>query len=143
MIRPVFSSLRAAALCLVTAGSVAVALPAVAETPLVGTYTVQGIAANGSVAYTGKTTVIPTGQTYRVEWSLSNGREQYIGTGIRTGDTFAVVYTPPKNAPNAAANANAIGLVVYTIQSNGALTGYYTSHGAKTVSAEAWNPARF
>lgn len=115
--------------------------PAQAEPPLTGTYAVQGIAANGSVAYAGKTTVVQTGQTYRVEWSLSGGREQYIGTGIRSGNTFAVVYTAPKNAPNAAANAP--GLVVYTIQPNGSLTGYYTTHGAKTVSAEAWNPGRF
>ncbi|GAB3119166.1 hypothetical protein [Novispirillum itersonii] len=118
------------------------ALPqAQAETPLSGTYTVQGIAANGSVSYAGKTTVIQTGQTYRVEWSLSGGREQYVGTGIRSGDTFAVVYTAPQNAPNAAVKAP--GLVVYTIQPNGSLTGYYTTHGAKTVSAEAWNPTRF
>lgn len=111
---------------------------AAAEQPAVGgTYDVRGIAANGSVAYSGKVTVKPTGQTYRVEWSLSGGREVYIGTGIRVEDSFAVVYTAPK-----ADAAKRPGLVLYAVQPDGSLTGYYTTHGASTISAEAWQPQK-
>lgn len=102
---------------------------------LAGSYQVRGIGANGQTAYAGKVQVSPTGQTYRVEWSLSGGKEVYVGTGIRVNDTFSVIYVAP-NAPNKP------GLVQYSLQKDGSLTGYYTSLGAQTISAEAWIPEK-
>lgn len=100
---------------------------------LAAQYKVEGVAADGSARYEGTVEVSPAGETYSVVWQLRDGREIYLGTGIRRGDSFAVVYQSPHSPMPP-------GLVLYAINADGAMTGYYSSLGASTVGAETWTP---
>lgn len=100
---------------------------------LAAQYKVEGVAANGTALYEGTAEVERVGDTYTVVWQLQDGREVYLGTGIRRGDSFAVVYQSP-HSPMAP------GLVLYSIAEGGAMTGYYSSLGASTIGAETWIP---
>jgi hypothetical protein len=113
---------------------VAGAGPAVAQ-DLSPRYTVTGVSADGSSGYTASVRVAPYGDTYGVVWEFPNSQEIYLGTGILRGSTFAVVYQSPR-VPGPP------GLVLYDIDSDGGLTGYFSALGAKSVGAETWTPAK-
>ena len=54
-----------------------------------GTYVLTGIHNDGT-AYSGTVEIMPTGETYAVDWALSGLR--FLGRGVRLGDTLVVAY---------------------------------------------------
>lgn len=109
-------------------------VPAAAQ-ELAGRYTVSGVSPDGSTQYTGTAAVAQDGDTYSVAWQLEDGQQLYLGTGILRGSSFAVVYQSPV-VPTAP------GLVLYDIDSEGSMTGYYSVLGARAVGAETWTPVK-
>lgn len=106
-----------------------VAAPALAD--LEGRYDVEGRNVGGQGSYTGQAAVQKAGNVYNVAWKI--GQQEYVGTGIKSGDVFSVVYDAPAQDTQA-------GLVVYEIQDDGALLGTWTPLGGTKTGAERWTP---
>lgn len=121
--------MRLAAIALAGALALASVLPAAAS-DIGGKYTVQGRDPSGQ-AYAGEAAVVRKGDTYQVFWVL--GPNQAIGTGILTGDVFAVTYVI-RGVP-------APGLAIYDVDEDGALSGRFTMLGEEMVGEETWTPA--
>jgi hypothetical protein len=104
-------------------------LPAAAA-DLSGKYAVEGKDPNGR-AYTGEAAVMRKGDTYQVFWLLGDTRA--VGTGILTGDIFAVTYI--------IAGIPVPGLAIYGVGADGALSGQFTMLGSEIVGGETWRRA--
>ncbi|MDB5364473.1 MAG: hypothetical protein JWM77_400 [Rhodospirillales bacterium] len=104
-----------------------------AERSIAGQYEVQGRGIGQKQPYKGTATVERIGATYKVTWQI--GRDRYVGTGLRDGDAFAVVY-------GSVGQSLPPGMVLYRIQADGSLLGTYTQLGAGTTAPEAWLPGR-
>lgn len=103
--------------------------PVTAQRDLTGNYVVVGTTLGGGGSYRGKAAVAATGATYQVAWLV--GGAKYRGTGILEGDVFSVVYHLKGSAP---------GVAVYKVESNGVLTGRWTSLAGTTLGTENWKP---
>ena len=122
--------LRTAMIGFVVAGAMALATMASAA-DLTGRYKVDGRNPGGQGSYQGQAAVKQRGNVYQVAWKV--GQAQYVGTGIRKGDVFSVVYdTPGGDAP--------AGLAVYQIQADGTLLGTWTPLGGSRTGSERWTP---
>jgi hypothetical protein len=122
--------MRLTAAVLATALALAIGLPAAAA-DLGGKYTVEGRDPSGQT-YVGHAAVVRKGDTYQVFWVL--GSNQAVGTGILTGDVFAVTYVM-RGVP-------APGLAIYDVTADGALSGRFTMLGAEIIGEESWKPDR-
>jgi hypothetical protein len=101
-------------------------LPAVAQ-ELAGRYRVKGSDPGGGSPYTGTVTIQKTGDvTYQVTWQIGDTR--YVGTGIGSPEGLAVGYKAGADS----------GIAIYS-QEGGAMKGYWTYAGGKTVGEETWS----
>jgi hypothetical protein len=89
-----------------------------------GQYHISGSSPGGS-NYNGTVTVESNGQTYNVHWVV--GSSTYEGTGIASGNSFAVYY---KSAGDA-------GVVLYQANGNG-WNGLWAHGGGNSVGTEVW-----
>jgi hypothetical protein len=104
-------------------------LPAAAA-DLTGKYAVEGRDPNGQ-SYRGEAAVMKKGDTYQVFWLLGDSRA--IGTGILSGEVFAVTYV--------IAGVPVPGIAIYDVADDGQLSGRFTMLGAESVGDETWRPA--
>jgi hypothetical protein len=110
-----------------TAASGSTAGTEVIEGPegLSGTYkVVSSKVPGGGGGYTGTVTITPTGATYSVQWSLSNG--SFSGVGIRQGDLLVVGWGEA---------GKGAGAVSYQV-SGGALNGIWATPGGTQLGSE-------
>lgn len=92
-----------------------------------GRYAVEGSNPNGQGAYQGEARVVRAGDVFQVMWSLAG--QQHAGTGILQKGLFAVVYQQDGERP---------GVALYTLNSNGSLSGTWTSLGGTVLGVETW-----
>jgi len=100
--------------------------------PVEGTYKISGTspAVESTIKYSGTVSVIKKGKVYDVNWSIGEA-ENYIGVGLANNDLFAVAYAAPQPP--------GFGIVTYTIEADGKLTGRWTAHKAGGVlGTEVW-----
>ena len=122
--------MKLATIALAAALLLAGGLPAMAA-ELGGKYTVEGRDPGGQ-EYKGEAAVMKKGDTYQVFWVL--GDNQAVGTGILTGDVFAVTYVI-RGVP-------APGLAIYDVGKDGGLSGRFTMLGAEIIGEEKWTPSK-
>lgn len=89
-----------------------------------GTFEVAGQNPDGS-KYSGSVSVEPTGETYRVVWSIQGTR--FVGTGIGDRDFIAITYR--------AGNATGIALMGVEGQQ---LKGVWSYSNGRKLGAEVW-----
>lgn len=94
-----------------------------------GTYRVHGVNPGNGNTYQGEAVLQKRGETYVVGWRFEQAN--YVGTGLRSGNTLAVVYQGQAGPP---------GLALYSIQPDGTLSGTYTSLGGARIGEETWKP---
>lgn len=116
-------------LALPSALALFVSMPASAAEGIEGRYEIEG-RVGPDKSYKGQVLVERTGATYKVTWKTTGGN--YIGTGILSGDAFAVTYVHESKA------ATSAGLALYRVQPGGILQGEYTTLGGKTIAPEIW-----
>jgi hypothetical protein len=121
--------MKSGAMALAAALILAFSLPAAAG-DLSGKYAVEGREPGGQT-YAGEVAVVKRGDTYQVLWVL--GESQAVGTGILTGDVFAVTYVI-RGVP-------VPGIAIYDVGKDGALTGRFTMLGAEIIGDETWKKA--
>lgn len=95
-----------------------------------GSYTVSGgnpsAELMGGTPYTGTATVVATGETFRMDWQTGSVS---TGVGLAADDVFAVAF-----------GGDGCGVVLYTRNDDGSLTGRWAAYGAETVGAERLVP---
>ena len=97
-----------------------------------GRYNVSGTNFDGGV-YQGTVTVTKTSDsTYNVFWYTGSNNSESKGIGMLSGSTFAAGYVLGEG----------VGLVIYTVKSDGSLSGRWTMDGQNGVGTEVWTPAR-
>lgn len=78
-----------------TGAAIALAMMATsALAQVAGRYNIDGRNPDGS-GYSGTAEVQPTGDTFRVTWTI--GGQRYVGTGIGTDDALAITYRSGNN----------------------------------------------
>jgi len=95
-----------------------------------GQYAIYGKEISGEAGYTGKVAVSKQGATYTIIWLI--GTEVHTGTGILSDNVLSVTFI--------ARGSPVPGLAVYTVQTDGTLTGQFTVLGGRKVGAEIWRP---
>ena len=90
-----------------------------------GNYLVRGSNPGGGSPYDGTVRVENTGDTYRVTWVIAG--QTYIGTGIGTGQGFAVAYR----------SGSQTGIAYYVPRGND-WDGTWTYTGGRQVGGETW-----
>lgn len=106
------------------------ALPAQAEAPL-GDWLCTGSNPGDQRGYKGYVSVMRSGETYTVFWRF--GTSTYIGTGIDSGDAFAVSFTQPQTPTS----APSVGLAIFRKQGEN-WVGRWTQLGGKSIGLETW-----
>ena len=96
-----------------------------------GTYAVQGTNPGGKVSYTGTVTITPTGKVYQMDWKVGN---TYSGIGIVNGNILSVGWGNLAQA--------GYGVVTYTIQSNGVLSGTWAMAKGTELGTETLTPMK-
>jgi hypothetical protein len=89
-----------------------------------GTYQISG-SSPGGATYKGTVTVTQNGQAYKLMWHV--GSSTYNGSGIATGNSFAVSY----------GNASDSGIILFQANSDG-WNGLWVHNGGNSVGVEVW-----
>lgn len=84
---------------------------------IAGTYDAAGTGAGGK-RYTATVKIEKQGDVYAVEYVVSE-REKYAGIGLLTGRVLSVAWL----------NQRAVGVLVYTVEKDGTLSGRWTQLG--------------
>lgn len=95
-----------------------------------GKYTVEGRNEGGAGNYKGDLTVQKRGDVYQFSWNTAG--KLYDGVGVQTGNAVAVAFTEGKNGEGC-------GVVLYKINSDGALdgkAGYWGENKMETETAK-------
>jgi hypothetical protein len=121
----------AAALTGLIVAATGVTTPVAVAADLEGRYAIEGRNPGGQGGYEGQAAVKRQDNVYQVAWKV--GQQQYVGTGLRKGDVFSVVYDAPGGDTQA-------GLAVYEIQDDGTLLGTWTPLGGQNTGTERWTP---
>ena len=95
-----------------------------------GRYRIEGTNPGNPAVYRGEAIVKRSGDTYAVAWQTGTTRQ--IGTGIRTGDMFSVVFQT--------VGTNSYGAASFAIVQDRITNGTWTVLGAQVVGTEHWAP---
>jgi len=118
-------------LALILVGA-AISSSGLAQSPKVGgVYNVQGTNPGGKGGYTGTVSITPTGSVYQVDWKVGNS---YSGVGILNGNILSVGWGNLSQA--------GFGVVTYTVQPNGSLSGTWAMVKGTTLGTETLTPAK-
>jgi len=101
------------------------------EVKIGGTYSVEGTNPGGKGSYKGSVTITPVGKVYQLDWKVGN---IYSGIGIVNGNILSVGWGNLAQA--------GYGIVTYTIQSNGVLSGTWAMAKGTELGSETLTPMK-
>lgn len=91
-----------------------------ARRDIIGNYSVEGDAAERGKKYQGTARIERKEDCYIVNWDIGEGRQRFLGLGIREGDTLSVSILDEQNLSYHA-------IIVYKIQKDRTLVGRWAT----------------
>jgi hypothetical protein len=95
----------------------------------VGEFTLEGAYPGGASPYTGKVTVVPAGDVFKVSWSV--GGSSYSGLGIGDDSALAIAFSTA---------GGEAGVALFQAQDDGSWVGSWAFPSNNQAGSETWHP---